>query len=220
MSLVCLSRPLRPGLPAYNGQQDAFTVTHISDMKQGAATNSLRLSLNNHLGTHIDFPRHFFRDGRTWDDYPPEHFFFRRPLVGHVPLTEGRCLIVEDLKIIEADPEADLLLLKTDYGRFYELERYWNDNPGLGPEAAAWLKSRFPGLRALGVDFISINAHRNKDAGRAAHRLLLSPPEVLIIEDMNLEPLAGARPNWVLAAPLPVAGADGAPVTVLADLGV
>ena len=217
MSLIFLSRTLRPGLAAYNGDPEALLLTKLSDMDKGATANAQRLTINGHVGTHLDFPRHFLKKGKTMDDYRADYFFFHRPALIEIPLDTGELIKAQDVDGWAIDPRADLLLIRTGYSKFYEQDKYWNDNPGLAASAAESLKSRYPALRAVGLDTISINAFKFKDEGRRAHRLLLAEPEILIIEDMDLSPIGPGALDWVLAAPLPVAGADGVPVSVFAN---
>jgi kynurenine formamidase len=152
------------------------------------------------------------------DDYPAAYFIFRRPALLEIPLSAGRYLTAADLALSRPGPGADLILIRTGFP--YDGDGYWRDNPGLDPTAAEFLKNLAPPPRAVGLDFISVNRWPDRTPGRAAHKILLAEPEVLIIEDMDLSPLAGqgGRLRRVTAAPLRVAGADGAPAVVLGEL--
>jgi kynurenine formamidase len=189
-------------------------------MLTGDTTNSLRLSLTNHAGTHMDFPRHFLRYGKTLNEYDAGSFVFSRPAIAHIPLRTGRYITGKDLRDAAVDPAADMLLIRTGYDELYEDPRYWNDNPGLDPSAADYLKSFFQGLRCVGMDFLSVNAYKDKQPGRKAHKMLLSRPEILILEDMDLSALQDAENGLrsVIAAPLLIDTADGAPCTVIGEL--
>jgi kynurenine formamidase len=209
---------LRPGLPLYGGRNEGFQLTVTGDLSRGDSAASLRLTLANHVGTHIDFPAHVHLGGRTLDDYPAEFFIFHRPVLLEVPLSAGRHLTAADLNLSRPEPGADIILIRTGFP--YGGEDYWRDNPGLDQTAAEFLKNLSPPLRAVGLDFISVNRWPDREPGRAAHKILLAEPEILIIEDMELGPLAGRgrRLRRVTAAPLRVAGADGAPAVVLGEL--
>ena len=90
------------------------------------------------------------------------------------------------------------------------------DNIGLDGETARLLVENFPYLRCIGIDSISINAYRNKEEGREAHKILLETG-ILIVEDMNLTEL-NAPVKELIVAPMQIKGADGVPVTVVAVL--
>lgn len=77
------------------------------------------------------------------------------------------------------------------------------------------MKKSYPASRCLGLDFISLNAHKDKEPGRLAHKILLSPPEMLILEDLDLSMITAPTLS-IWAFPLLVAVDDGAPTTVLA----
>jgi kynurenine formamidase len=57
-----LSHPLHPGAPAYGGG-NAFLDEPDKQMSQGDSCNTRKWHLSNHMGTHIDFPRHFAANG-------------------------------------------------------------------------------------------------------------------------------------------------------------
>ena len=166
----------------------------------------------------MDFPAHVHINGRTLDDYPPEFFVFSQPVILEIKLSSSRYITAADLDIEKISTGADLLLLKTDIA--YGGDEYWRDNPGLDTTAAELLKNLPKPPRCLGLDFISINRWPDREPGRIAHKVLLAEPEIIIIEDMDLSPLNefGARLRRVAAVPFRVAGVDGTPVTVMAEL--
>ena len=74
--------------------------------------------------------------------------------------------------------------------------------------------------RLLAMDFISLGAVEHLDEGFAAHRELLFGVDrrsVLIAEDVHLAHLTAA-PRRIVVAPLRMAGSDGAPVTIVAEV--
>jgi len=205
-------------MPLYGGRTENFQMAQQGDLNRGDSANSLRLSLSNHVGTHLDCPAHVHQGGRTLDDYPAEFFVFNRPALLEIPLSVGRYITADDLALNRPAHGADLILIRTGFP--YGVADYWRDNPGLDPSAAEFLKNLTPPPRAIGIDFISVNRWPDRNPGRAAHKILLAEPEILIIEDMDLSPLVGlyGRLKRVIVAPMRVAGADGAPVTVLGEL--
>lgn len=218
MTTVFLSRPYRPGLHLYGGR-DNFQMEVDGQLSRGDTANSLKICLSNHAGTHLDFPAHVHPGGKTIDDYPADYFVFCHPAVLEIALPPGRrYLDVEDFKAAGLPVGADLLLIRT--GVDYRHEDYWRDNPGLGPSVAEFLKNLQPPPRCVGLDFISVNAFCDRGPGRLAHKILLAEPEILILEDMDLTPLSDPRLKLikVMAAPLRLAGADGTPATVLAEI--
>ena len=218
MKTVFLSRVLRPGLPIYGGRSEDFKMARQGDLSRGDSANSLRLTLTNHVGTHFDFPAHVHFGGRTMEDYPADFFIFHKPALLEISLTAGRYLTAADLALNRPGPGADIILIRTGFA--YGSDDYWRDNPGLDPTAAEFLKNLAPPPRVVGLDFISVNRWPDRTPGRTAHKILLAEPEIIILEDLDLAPLAGRgnRLQRVTAAPLRVAAADGVPAVVLGEL--
>lgn len=114
----------------------------------------------------------------------------------------------------------EILLIRTGYEKYRGSEKYWNDNPGFSQKVADYLRSRFPSLRCIGFDFISLTSWKHRDIGKIVHGEFLSPGKnirpVLIIEDMALVNIQD-KLNRITVAPLMVEGSDGGPVTVFGE---
>jgi arylformamidase len=215
-SVVWLSHPLAADSPAY-GDGERMQIENITQISAGATANTSRFILPNHLGTHVDAPRHFFENGSTLTEYSPEFWVFVNPLMIDVQCDDGYLISTQDVDE-KLTVETDLLLIRTGFEKFRKSTRYWKSNPGLDPKLGTWLRSNFPTVRAVGMDFISVTSLEHKDEGRAAHRTLLDPngpgAPVLAIEDMSLSKV-DARLETVIIAPLRVLGADGGQCTVI-----
>lgn len=174
------------------------------------------LAQNYHIGTHIDFPAHSIKNGKTVNDYNADYFVFEAPFICNINMDCGDYINSEHLKQFNIPQHTDLLIIKTGYGKYYMEEKYWNDNPGLDESIAGFLKSSFPKIRAVGVDFISVTAYKNKEPGRKAHAAFLSEPEILLIEDIFIPNEISAFKR-IVAAPLLIDSADGVPCCVMAE---
>jgi arylformamidase len=215
---VILSHKLGVKTPSFSAGP-SLTITPIKEMKMGGSSNSYTLSLPNHLGTHIDAPKHVDDGGKAISDYPFDAFVFLHPLVLEMPKGESELVTLEELKEHKGEIEkADLLLLRTRFQVYRDKDpaKYMNMNPGVSAEAANYLASEFPRLRALGFDFISLSAVQKREEGRKAHRALLSGRDFFIIEDMDLS-RCPKRVRRVLVVPLFVEGIDSTPCTVAAE---
>lgn len=212
-----LSHAMSEHTPAYGGGQ-GFTRTAASSIAAGDSANSEAWTFPNHLGTHVDVPRHFVEGGDTVDAYGPERWWFSRPVIIDVPM--GDDALIQPADIAGRVPDGtDLLILRTGFEAHRGTRRYWERNPGLSAALARHLREAYPRLRAVGMDLISVTARAHRPEGREAHRALLehhpdSDP-IILIEDMALAHASGAL-DAVVVAPLRVLQADGGPVTVLA----
>jgi kynurenine formamidase len=215
-----LSYPLHAATPAYGGGA-SFSALAVRSLARGDACNGALWTLPNHLGTHLDFPRHFVPDGKTWTDYPPEHWIFRRVcLLDISPLAPGARVTPDGLDAGAIARDAELLLIKTGCSAWRDTPAYWQQNPAFTPGLASVLRERCPRLRVVGIDTISLSSWTDRALGREAHAAFLDHARpLLLLEDMDL---AGVTPATaflqVVAAPLPVADADAAPCAVLAEV--
>lgn len=217
---VFLSYMVSDQLTAYrNGRR--IEKEMLSSMAKGDVSNHTAAWVSLHFGTHIDFPRHFLADGKTSDDYVPDFFVMDKVYVAYPKKLENPHLLsVCDLEACLKDTPGDIqcVLVKTGLGSHRMEECYWNDNIGVDTGVAEWLQGRFPTLRFLGFDFMSVSGSHYRELGRTVHPELLGR-EILPIEDMYLEPLeCGCEIEELIVSPYRVTGSDAAPVTVIAKI--
>jgi kynurenine formamidase len=217
---VYLSYPLSRKTPAYGGG-DSLKIQEEKSIEKGDSCNTSYWSLSNHLGTHIDFPRHFVRDGKTSSDYPTEFWIFHSPFILDIsPVVPGSIIEPEALDMGAVPDNIDMLMIKTGFCHLREKESYWKKNPGFAPGLAAFLRERFPHLRTLGFDSISLSSFAHRKIGQEAHKAFLRQPcPILLLEDMDLSAIDNSvKLKQVIVSPLRVEDADGAPCTVFANI--
>lgn len=217
---IYLSYPLSSNTPAYaNGQ--ALEIEKVKEIEKGDSCNTSFWKFPNHIGTHVDFPSHFDSEGKNIDFYAAEFWIFKNVHIIDISGYENPDKIGKNnIRVDEIPDKTELLMLKTGYGAVRGKEAYWKYSPSFLPELASILRSRCPLLRAIGIDTISISSMQDRELGREAHReFLCSPSPILIIEDMDLSKISRETcVKAVIAAPLRVSGADGAPCTILGEL--
>lgn len=215
---VLLSHVLRQDTPSY-GNRDKVIIRVNSSIKSGETANSSCLILsNNHIGTHIDVPRHFSIDGKRTIDYPIGDYVFEKCQLIDLPKTESCLIGPNDLQGLSIAHDVELLLIRTGYEALRGQDAYWNNNPGLAPELADFLRERYPKLRCVGFDFISVTSWKHRTEGKLAHKAFLAPEnegrEIWAIEDMSLKD-APNNMQKVIVAPLMVEDGNGSVVTVI-----
>lgn len=211
-NIFLLSHYLEVDAPSYGGENGFFR-KNLSKIELGKTSNSEEWTFKNHIGTHVDFPLHFFKEGKSLSDFSPSSFFYERTQVIDLVATEGQIIGPDDFKNVSF-LDCEMLLLRTGFESKRGKEVYWNNNPGLAPELANYFLSLMPNLRAVGFDFISLTAFQNRALGKEAHKAFLGGArELLIIEDMHLSECKNVSCS-VFLAPLLVKNADGSPVTV------
>lgn len=216
MSYRFLSHTLSNRIPVYGGYA-APDISEVKSISRGDSANVFSFSMQNHWGTHIDAPNHFFEKGKKISDYPADFWIFKAPTVVKLHLGCGDLLVCGEW-IEKIHPETDLVLFQAGWSGTRNQEKYILQNPGIHPETGAYLRGRYPKLRAIGIDWISVSSYKNREIGREAHKAFLNPDgpnaPILIIEDMDLSgDLSGLKEVCVI--PLRIDSLDSAPCTVI-----
>lgn len=218
---IWLSHPWGPSCPSYGGGSK-IELSKQQCIGNGATSNSLKFTAGNHIGTHMDAPRHFIKIGRTVDSYSPVELIFSSPFLLQINLPSYRRHISpQDLESIsggdlKALQNCDILLFRTNAEAYRHEERYWKDGPGLDLGLADYIRLIAPRCRAVGIDAISITAFSDREKGRLVHREFLGGERpFILIEDMSLAGCSNKILCTVIVAPLRIESGDGAPVTVV-----
>ena len=217
---ILLSHVLSTKTPSY-GDRDKFEVIKKSEISGGDTSNTAMWNFsNNHIGTHIDVPYHFDDAGKQLLDIPNNDWFFNQVCMINIPRDDCTLISQEDIMGKDIAGSVELLLIRTGYEKYRSNDRYWNDNPGIAPEIAGYLRGKYPKLRCIGFDFISLTSWKSRGVGKLAHKEFLSPGQnnapILVVEDMSLVNVR-SKLKKVIVAPLMVDGADGGPVTVFGE---
>ena len=216
---VYLSYELHPALSNYGGAA-GISIDWLRRMDRGDTSNNSSLQLPSHTGTHIDYPLHFFHPGKTGSDYPAAHMVFANTGIIDISQAEINDYLIKPYHLEQSmDPAIEFIIIKTGFCNHRNEEKYWKYNWGFAPETAGFLKNQFPQLRAIGFDLISLSSYQQRETGRIAHKEFLQENDLLIVEDMDLHQINNTTIlHSLVVAPLRFAGADGAPVTILADI--
>lgn len=216
--VVDLSHPMHPEMTTYpSPNHPRFEVTRLArHATEGRATR--RLVLGTHTGTHVDAPLHFIPDGPALDDLALDAFVGPAAIADLTPAEELGEISRERLEAaLGGTPAHPRVLLRHGWSaHFDDLETFYERSPYLSREACAWLVEH--GTVLLGMDTPSPDDPRlgfGAAEDSPNHHLLLGAGVVLLEYLANLDALAGGE-TYLVAAPLPVAGADGAPARAIA----
>jgi kynurenine formamidase len=212
-----LSYPISEKTPLYGGK-GKVCIHSLKEIGKGNSCNTFMISFGNHTGTHIDAPRHFYSRGSPIDSYRIDDFIFLRPFVLNCQKDPDELIEPGDLKGIG---KCDIVLIKTGYHKFRGLKKYVFNNPGFSSAAARYVRDRYPFIKAVGIDTVSITPYQNRAEGRAAHKVFLEQNRrkgagVLLIEDMDLSGDLRFL-KCIYAVPLFVRNIDSAPATVIGE---
>ena len=219
-SHILLSHIFDQNTPSY-GNRDQFSIEEISEISKGATANSTKWSFStNHLGTHIDMPKHFFEKGQTLTDVPIDFWFSDNVQLIDLPCIDAKLIESEHL-VENIDTETEILLIRTGYEKFRTTDKYWNDNPGLSAGLGVWLRKNRPNIKIIGFDFISLTSWKYRNEGKQAHKAFLDPHKdghpICIIEDMALVNIKNTI-HELIVAPIFIKNTNGGPVTVFANI--
>ena len=217
---IFLSYALDQNTPTY-GNRDKFTIEPQSQIVNGVGANTSTWKFtNNHMGTHMDTPYHFYNSGKKTLDYIAEDFCFNVVHFLEKIQVSGDLFTLTIEELDQIPKEVEFLIIKTGYGNYRSLDKYHNDNPGLNSSLANVLKDRFSKLRAVGFDFISLTSWNHRDHGKVSHQAFLGERNnFLIVEDMDLNhDCTQTKFNSLIMAPLRTVEGNGGPVTIIADI--
>lgn len=214
--MILLSHIINLETPSY-GNNEKFIVEELSRIVDGSSANSSKWTFStNHLGTHIDMPKHFFENGPTITDVPIDFWFSDKVQLIDIPCSEA-ILIEIDHFAEDISDETEILLIRTEYEKYRKTNKYWNDNPGLSANMGIWLRKNRPNIKIVGFDFISLTSWKFRNEGKLAHQVFLDPyaegKPICIIEDMALQILK-SQIKRIVISPVFVQSTNGSPVTV------
>lgn len=210
--LVDLSMPLSERTTPVPGHPlPTFDRLHTLE-HDGVRNTTMTISL--HTATHIDAPYHFILDGPTIDEIPIDRFRRRGLRLDLSSVEPGAAIELARLDDAGFDPSAShdaILLLATGWtDRAWETDRLYSENPYLAEDAAEAIAKARPS--ALGLDFAVDRARPWPN-----HTVLLGAGVLLIENLMRLSTLP-ENGFTVTAFPLRIAGENGAPARVVAEV--
>lgn len=203
--IVDLTLPITSGMDAFPGEPTAH-FTPFSSIDDGGI-EMWNVSLFSQLGTHVDAPSHFVRDGSTVD------VIDLAKCVGPaviIDITNDRNVTPDDLRPHEAAiRDTGRVLLRSGWSRLAGSPHYWNAFPEVTPEAADYLV-------ALQVTFLGLDTPTPSTTHlHVVHRALLENGVVIAECVHNLESVRSRMP-YLVCLPLPLVGLDGAPARIVA----
>lgn len=216
MSAIDLTHPLAVGVHAPAGAPP-LELRHLTSHAQDVLQDSW-LGMSVHAGTHLDAPLHAVPGGE--DVAAIELSRLIGPAVAwRFACGEAREIGLDELRA--AQPRlrpGDRLLISTGWDRLYRDPDRYRAHPHLALGAAEWLVEQEIGL--LGVDTPTPELAaplRPPGFDYPVHRVLLEHG-ILIAENVaGVDRVAGRR-FTLRVCPIPIAGCDGAPARILAEL--
>ena len=201
-----LTVPITNSMPVWPGDPPVrlSAKSHVSQ----DGTHTVRLTsieMGSHTGTHIDAPFHMIDGGRRLSDFPLEVFAGRARVV-EVPGV--RSLGAAELSGLSWSG-VERVLFKTENSGHWQDGGFYEEFVYVEPDGAAFLVQQ--GIRLVGVDYLSID--KFKSPSHPSHFIFLKK-NIPIIEGLNLSAVPPGE-YTMIALPLNLQGADGAPARVV-----
>ncbi|MDR1242144.1 MAG: cyclase family protein [Deltaproteobacteria bacterium] len=219
--------PIYTGMPLYPGLPEV-TLNPREQIAKGDSWNGTVLSIYTHAGTHVDAPCHYVAGAKGIDAIPIADFIYKRPLMLNTFWEPNHMVTIEEIKTLGGNAlyQADILFFNTGHWKFRENEFavYCADFPSVSPEAAEFIRTDLPGVKAVAIDTLSIeNMKVGATNGFRTHNAFLNPDRfpqrtLLIYEDYNPQPLLGKTLLSSFTAPLRLRGTDGAVVNIVVEI--
>jgi kynurenine formamidase len=201
-------------------QRATLTAEGVDLLADAPAINSMNtvFTLNTHIGTHIDAPRHFYADGPSITDLPLDRIVMRQAVVldvSHKAAGEG--VTADDLDRTGVRPgPGQVAVIKTLWtDRAFGKPEFWNETIHLEPSVGEWVERQ-------GVSAVAMDCFPEKPfwmmtltpAERGAnHKRWLKAGIPMIQMLTSLDRIA---PTFtMIALPLKLQGMDGAPARVI-----
>jgi arylformamidase len=203
---IDISVPIRSGMVHWPGDSPV-RIERVQAIERGADCNVSRISMSSHTGTHMDAPLHFLRSGRGLDQMPLD------ATVGPVRVIQIRNQ--DQITVQEVRPylvrRGERLLFKTrNSSDCWKQKSFVKSFVHISNEAATFLAEA--GVRAVGVDYLSVGPYRANDS-KVVHRALLQAG-VWIIEGLNLSQVQPGTYELV-CLPIKLFHSDGAPARAI-----
>ncbi|MCB0306155.1 MAG: cyclase family protein [Calditrichaeota bacterium] len=164
-----LSQPLNQEAPFWP-YYPPFEVKYIK-RKAEHGVNAQYIMTSNHMGTHLDAPRHFVTGGKTIDQIPLDWLYGPGVIVDLSDEIDELDLYTPEM--IERRVEVrdgDILILHTGFEKFAQFgetpdeEKYIHRHPGAHRDMVQWLLDRK--IHVWGVDCVSTDHPMDLPIGR------------------------------------------------------
>lgn len=200
--IIDISVPLYSEMPIWPGSV-GLQISRVKCIERGDPANVSKIDCDIHVGTHIDAPLHFIRDGASIEQIPLDIFCGPAFIAA---LNQASSITANDLASLSLPKGINRLLLKTRNSELWKKEQQ-NFDPGyvaLTADGAEWIVDQ--GINLIGVDYLSVQQYHDNPE---THEILLRA-EVTIVEGLNL---ADVSPGWyeLICLPLKLVGTEGAP---------
>jgi arylformamidase len=212
--IVELSHVMVPGEEEFRLELKTFNVEEI--MPRIARRSDVwyvlqEVRMSTHVGTHIEFPYHHRRDGKSAAEYPIARLIGDAVVLDFSGKGKDEQITAEEIRSAGVDIRSgDIVLMRTDRHKHWKTPCA-HDRPVLAIAAAQYLVEL--GIHCIGTDATGLEVRGTDD--QPVHDIFFAH-DVAVIESMtNLDKLGKER-FTIYILPLRVQGMDSCPVRIIA----
>lgn len=182
----------------------AFNIEFVKDMEKGDRNNVSYINTGSHVGTHMDAPLHFLKNGKSLDKAPLD------VLIGPSRIIEikNKGLITKEELKNNKIKRGERLIFKTKSSSSRWINnKFKTEFVHFSEDAAEYISSFNPKL--IGIDYLSVGSFKD---GSKVHNTLLGKG-IWILEGLNLYKIKPGKYD-LICLPMKILNSDGAPARV------
>lgn len=187
---------------------------HIEQMGKidQVGRNTSKIVLGSHTATHMDAPKHFFDEGKGIESINLDICLGPVTCVDFQYISTGNIVKLDDIKKI---PITERMLFVFGWHKKWKTLEYYVDFPFFSKDAIQYLLDK--GIRLIAMDTPSPDSGNgiSQFDDSPNHKLLLSANVIIVEYLTNTNKIDFTKHYEIIALPLKVFGADGAPARVI-----
>ena len=169
------------------------------------------VTMGSHVGTHVEFPYHHLKEGKSAADYPLDRLIGDAVVLDFSHKKKDEEITKQEvLDTGVAVRRGDIVLIRTDMDKHWRTPQA-HDRPVLSIEAAAHLVEEV-GIHCIATDATGLEVRGRDD--QPVHEILFTHDVAMVESLTNLDKLRSNR-SFIMMLPLMVEGLDACPVRAI-----
>jgi len=214
--VIDLSHSIHPKMMIFDAPWHRSVEFESLGVIDSVGRRTTHLHIGTHVGTHVDAPSHFIKEGKSVSELSLDRFIGPATCLDLSSVTPRTEVKVDTLqRALGNSTPNKRIVLYFNWARYFGLPVFYKEQPFLGDEAADWILQQNPDL--IGYDLaMPDNPLNGKDSDYDSpmHKKLLGLG-IPLLESMNItEPLP--KNFYLVALPLNLVNLDGSPVRCVA----
>lgn len=218
-----LSHRLTPGKEEFPLEIKTFNTDEAIANSKRQSTHSINrrediwyilqeVKMGSHVGTHIEFPYHHLKNGKSAADYPLDRMVGDAVLLDFSHKKKDEEITKQEILDLGADiRNGDILVIRTD------MDKLWNtakahDRPVLSIEATEYLVNEV-GIHCIATDATGLEVRGRDD--QPVHEILFHNDVAMVESLKDLDKIKSERFKMIML-PLMIEGMDSCPIRAIA----